>query len=184
VSRIRDHFDLPDLRDIDDSIANGTYRHHPGEPMPLALFSAARVDYSLQRLRHYTGTNPAHFQNYILFTNYQFYVDEFVRRGQEMMAIAGSTEDKTLRQKYEAFVEPGDVVTINANLANARAGDATGLAPQRLPQMPAYHLKRDGFKGITLVNIGVGPSNAKTITDHIAHLAEAGRLRAGAWLCA
>ena len=35
--------------------------------------------------------------------------------------------------------------------------------------MPAYHLSRpDG--GITLVNIGVGPSNAKTITDHLAVL--------------
>lgn len=36
--------------------------------------------------------------------------------------------------------------------------------------MPAYHLKREGHAGITLVNIGVGPSNAKTATDHIAVL--------------
>jgi AMP nucleosidase len=36
--------------------------------------------------------------------------------------------------------------------------------------MPAYHLKRPDGAGITLVNIGVGPSNAKTITDHIAVL--------------
>lgn len=37
-------------------------------------------------------------------------------------------------------------------------------------QMPAYHHKLDDNKGITLVNIGVGPSNAKTITDHISVL--------------
>jgi AMP nucleosidase len=36
--------------------------------------------------------------------------------------------------------------------------------------MPAYHLIAKGGAGITLVNIGVGPSNAKTICDHIAVL--------------
>jgi AMP nucleosidase len=46
----------------------------------------------------------------------------------------------------------------------------------KLPQMPTYHLKRADGQGITLVNIGVGPSNAKTATDHIAVL------RPHAWL--
>ena len=36
--------------------------------------------------------------------------------------------------------------------------------------MPAYHLKRKDGQGITFINIGVGPSNAKTITDHLAVL--------------
>lgn len=45
------------------------------------------------------------------------------------------------------------------------------VAPSRPGvQMPAYHAPRDGNGGITLVNIGVGPSNAKTITDHVAVL--------------
>jgi AMP nucleosidase len=52
----------------------------------------------------------------------------------------------------------------------------TGSPPLRLPQMPAYHLVRADRSGITLVNIGVGPSNAKTATDHIAVL------RPHAWL--
>jgi AMP nucleosidase len=34
----------------------------------------------------------------------------------------------------------------------------------------AYHLVRPDSSGITMVNIGVGPANAKTITDHIAVL--------------
>src|SRR3546814_17628027 len=38
----------------------------------------------------------------------------------------------------------------------------------RKHQMPAYHLMAPDRSGITLVNIGVGPSNAKTITDHLA----------------
>ena len=76
-----DLFDLPDLANMDDGIANGTHEPRRGEARPLALFTAPRVDYSLHRLRHYTGTLPEHFQNYVLFTNYQFYVDEFVALG-------------------------------------------------------------------------------------------------------
>ena len=170
-SRLRDLFDLPDLAAMDDGIANGSLEPHPGADgitrHPLALFTAPRVDYSLHRLRHYTGTAPEHFQNYVLFTNYQFYIDEFVRLGHELMA------DET--GEYTAFVEPGNVLTRRAGLP-AEPGDELGAPPPRLPQMPAYHLKRHGHSGITMVNIGVGPSNAKTITDHIAVL------RPHAWL--
>ncbi len=78
---------------MDDGIANGTDEPElgaDGEPQhPLALFTAPRVDYSLHRLRHYTGTAPDHFQNFVLFTNYQFYIDEFVRLGHDAMAQAG-----------------------------------------------------------------------------------------------
>jgi AMP nucleosidase len=158
---MREVFDLPDLHNMDDGIANGTWRHHHGEPQPLALFTAARVDYSLHRLRHYTGTAPEWFQNFVLFTNYQFYIDEFVRLGHEQMANPQS--------EYAAFVEPGNVVTRRIGLPR-EAGDELGAVPPRLPQMPAYHLMRPGHGGITMVNIGVGPANAKTITDHIAVL--------------
>jgi AMP nucleosidase len=182
---MRDVFDLPDLAAMDDGIANGTYAPGPGEPQPLALFTAPRVDYSLHRLRHYTGTAPEYFQNFVLFTNYQFYVDEFVRLGHEAMADPNS--------EYIAFVEPGNVVTeklgSDTNFVTARSavaapvtrhtnlesdpnfsGDELGKVPPRLPQMPAYHLMRADRSGITMVNIGVGPANAKTITDHIAVL--------------
>ncbi|HEX7435180.1 MAG TPA: AMP nucleosidase [Caldimonas sp.] len=160
---MRDMFDLPDLGAMDDGIANGTFEPAPGEPRPLSLFTAPRVDYSLHRLRHYTGTGPEHFQNFVLFTNYQFYIDEFVRLGHESMAGASETG------AYTAFIEPGNVITRRSGLA-ARAGDDLGAAPPRLPQMPAYHLVREDGSGITMVNIGVGPANAKTITDHIAVL--------------
>jgi len=166
-ARLRNFFDLPDLGAMDDSIANGTWRPAQGQPQPLALFPGARTDYSLHRLRHYTGTRPTHFQNYVLFTNYQFYIDEFIALGHAEMAKADSP--------YEAFVEPGDVVTRRTGLSS-QADDARGSAPARLPQMPAYHLVRPGHSGITMVNIGVGPANAKNITDHIAVL------RPHAWL--
>ena len=158
---MRDVFDLPDLAAMDDGIANGTYEALPGEPQPLSLFTAARVDYSLQRLRHYTGTSPECFQNFVLFTNYQFYIDEFVRLGHAAMADAAS--------EYTAFVEPGNVVTRRVGLP-AQPGDELGVPPPRLPQMPAYHLLRADRSGITMTNIGVGPANAKNITDHVAVL--------------
>jgi AMP nucleosidase len=37
-------------------------------------------------------------------------------------------------------------------------------------QMPAWHYVLPGRAGLTMVNIGVGTSNAKTITDHLAVL--------------
>ncbi len=158
---MRDVFDLPDLAAMDDGIANGTYEPKPGDPQPLSLFTAPRVDYSLHRLRHYTGTGPDWFQNFVLFTNYQFYIDEFVRMGHAAMADPAS--------EYVAFVEPGNVVTRRVGLP-VPAEDARGVPPPRLPQMPAYHLVRADNAGITMVNIGVGPANAKNITDHIAVL--------------
>jgi AMP nucleosidase len=152
---MRDLFDLPDLAAMDDGIANGTLEPGPREARPLALFTAPRVDYSLHRLRHYSGTWPEHFQNFVLFTNYQFYIDEFIKLGRETMARPDC--------EYSAFVEPGNVIT-------TQGGASSGTPPPRLPQMPAYHLVRPDHSGITMVNIGVGPANAKNMTDHIAVL--------------
>ena len=160
---LRDIFDVPDLAVTDDAIVNGTYQSPPGGPLPLAPFTAPRVDYSLHRLPHYTATHPDFFQNFIIFTNYQFYVDQFVARARRIIAEGGSG--------YESFVEPGNVVTVAGSTE-----PVSGTPSARLPQMPAYHLTRPGHTGLTMVNIGVGPSNAKTITDHIAVL------RPHAWL--
>ncbi|MFC4271734.1 AMP nucleosidase [Sneathiella chungangensis] len=151
-------FTMPELANINDSIANGTFVPAEGLPRPLALFTAERVDYSLARLSHYTGTVPEYFQRFVLFTNYQRYVDEFIEYGKKQV-LEGD--------EYHAFVEPGNVVTPNPQLTDR---PPTGTPPGHLPQMPAYHLVGERHMGITLVNIGVGPSNAKTITDHIAVL--------------
>ncbi len=169
-------FDMPDLSRMDDEIANNTYVAALGHPDPLALFNAPRIDLSLMRLRHYTGTSAPHFQNYIIFTNYQFYIDEFVRICRDIMTPTGDSDLKKERAEYSAFVEPGNMVMVNRNIPSQTEHDTPGLKLARLPQMPAYHLKRPDGGGITMINIGVGPSNAKTITDHVAVL------RPHAWL--
>ncbi|MGS4944344.1 AMP nucleosidase [Meridianimarinicoccus sp. RP-17] len=157
---LRDAFDVPDLLTTNDDIVNGTAAPAADGSEPLAPFTAQRVDYSLARLAHYTATDPVHFQNHVLFTNYQFYVEEFEAFARRAL---GDPESG-----YTAFVGPG-----NAEITTPD-GDLPVLP--KLPQMPTYHLKRAHGGGITLVNIGVGPSNAKTATDHIAVL------RPHAWL--
>jgi AMP nucleosidase len=154
---LRDLFDTPDLAAMDDAIVDGTLQLTPGAPVPLAMFRAARVDYSLHRLYHYTGTDPEHFQNFVIFTNYQFYADDFARICRARMAAGGPGGD--------AFIEPGNVMTPNARLGGS---GPTGVAPERTPQMPAFHLVEPDHGGITMINIGTGPSNARNITDHVA----------------
>ena len=150
---LRDVFDVPDLNTTNDDIVNGTYATPDGVGA-LAPFTAQRVDYSLARLSHYTATDPAHFQNHVLFTNYQFYVSEFEAFARAQLADPDSG--------YSSFVSTGDVEITDP---------AAPIPPaDKLPQMPSFHLKRPDGGGITLVNIGVGPSNAKTATDHIAVL--------------
>ena len=139
---------------------NGVGFLYPDGARPLAPFTAQRIDYSLARLSHYTATAAEHFQNHILFTNYQFYVEEFEAFARTMLADPDSG--------YTSFVGTGNIEITTA--------DAPMKVPAKLPQMPTFHLKRKGGGGITLVNIGVGPSNAKTATDHIAVL------RPHAWL--
>jgi AMP nucleosidase len=164
VRSLRDMFDTPDLTAMDDAIADGTLELPPGAPEPLALFRAARVDYSLRRLYHYTGTDPEHFQNFVIFTNYQFYVDAFVQSCQQHVASGQIGPN--------AFIRPENVMTRNVRLGS----DTPGIAPERMPQMPAFHLIEPGYQGITLINIGTGPSNARNVTDHVAVL------RSHAWL--
>lgn len=150
-------FPVPNLSAVGDAVVDGEVCEGPGGARPLALFDAPRVDYSLKRLEHYTGAPWADTQPWILFTNYQRYVEEFVRT-----AVA-----EVARGEGAELSCPGRV-RIGAQTPDAL--ETALAAPWRKYQMPAYHLIRPGGAGITLVNIGVGPSNAKTITDHLAVL--------------
>ncbi|WP_203311183.1 AMP nucleosidase [Sphingomonas beigongshangi] len=156
------HFPATELSHIGDEIADGLWISD-GDTRPLALFDALRTDFSLARLRHYMGTPAEHTQRFVLFTNYHRYVDEFVRWGASQLG-EGS--------RFTALSGAGNIVITSPNDIDKLVTDSAW----RRHQMPAYHLMAADGTGITLVNIGVGPSNAKTICDHLAVM------RPEAWL--
>jgi AMP nucleosidase len=154
------HFPTPNLAAVGDEIADGLIALDPAAPYPLALFDAARVDYSLRRLVHYTGSDWRHVQRWVLLTNYHRYIDQFVR-----MALSRLAEGESA----DRLVLPGNVV-IPRGLSPAEAARLAATSEWHRYQMPAYHLIDEAGEGVTLVNIGVGPANAKNITDHLAVL--------------
>ena len=153
-------FPMPMLANIGDEIADGTFDFHEGAHRPLALFDAVRVDYSLRRLQHYTGCDWRAIQPWILLTNYHRYVDQFIRWGLDQVRAAGG---------YDRMILPGNVV-IDASMTEAEAESKIASVAWHKFQMPAYHVATANGQGVTLINIGVGPSNAKNITDHLAVL--------------
>lgn len=157
------HFPSTELADIGDELADGIEIDDSGESIPLSLFDGLRTDFSLARLAHYTGTDTQHFQRFILFTNYHRYVDEFVDWAGGQIGENG----------YTALAGAGGLYLEEAT---ENASSQLSDTAWRKHQMPAYHLVGKDRGGITLVNIGVGPSNAKTICDHLAVL------RPEAWL--
>lgn len=152
------HFPSPRLAHVGDAVVDGLKLDRLDGARPLALFDAPRTDYSLKRLQHYTGAPWSDVQPWILFTNYQRYVEEFVRWAAE--GVRNGPKGWALSCPGHVLIEAGD------KDAESKAMEA----PWRKYQMPAYHLKTPDNDGVTLVNIGVGPSNAKTITDHLAVL--------------
>jgi AMP nucleosidase len=155
------YFPVPKLALVGDEVADGLWHPSPGEPLPLALFDAVRVDFSLKRLQHYTGTHWSKIQPWILLTNYHRYVDQFV-------AWALNTMRSDLA--YDALHLPGGGIIRRGDSDETANTTIANTAWHRF-QMPAYHLSRsDNQGGVTLVNIGVGPSNAKNMTDHLAVL--------------
>ncbi|HRO33171.1 MAG TPA: AMP nucleosidase [Brevundimonas sp.] len=155
TAAIARYFPTTDLAHIGDEVSDGLW--DVGETFPLAQFDGLRTDFSLARLKHYTGTRVDDVQNYILFTNYHRYVDEFVRWACAQLADPNSP--------YETLSCAGGVIITREN-----PDPELAILDQawRKHQMPAYHLTAPGWEGVTLVNIGVGPSNAKTICDHLA----------------
>jgi len=164
ASALAQHFPIPDLTQVGDEIADSVWDAPTDAMRPLSLFDAVRVDYSLRRLVHYTGTDWRAIQPWILLTNYHRYVDQFVQWALEELRREDSV--------HERLVMPGGISVTREQAARMDAETLMAQSPWHRHQMPAYHLtRREGCgEGVTLVNIGVGPSNAKTITDHLAVL--------------
>ncbi len=158
ASELARHFPTPRLSAVGDEIADGLWERKPGDPYPLALFDAVRTDLSLRRLVHYTGSDWRHTQRWILLTNYHRYVDQFIRWG---------CDELGRESPFDRLVLPGGVI-VDRKHSSSEVDALVKSSPWHRYQMPAYHLTSGGDAGVTLINIGVGPSNAKTITDHLA----------------
>eukprot|EP01037_Dinobryon_pediforme_P002561 gene2562-2600_t len=153
-------FPVPHLSEVGDEIADGTWEQIDNRPRPLGLFDAARVDYSLRRIVHYTGSNWRHCQPWIMLTNYHRYVDQFIRWGLTQIRAGG---------RFDRLILPGDLV-LTGDMDEAEVETLIQNNQWHKFQMPAYHVATKDGQGVTLVNIGVGPSNAKNMTDHLAVL--------------
>ena len=101
-------------------------------------------------------------QPWVLLTNYHRYVDQFIVWGIGQLSVESS---------YESLHLPGGGTIVRCMDVATIAKIIEGSLWHRY-QMPGYHLKkRDGLGGgVTLINIGVGPPNAKTMTDQLAVL--------------
>ena len=126
------HFPTPMLSAVGDEVADGLWDFDDGRPRPLALFDAVRVDYSLRRLVHYTGTDWRAMQPWILLTNYQRYVDQFVRWGWPNW--------RTRPARTRHLVLPGGGGASGHGDDPAEAEARIAAAPWHRFQMPAYHL--------------------------------------------
>ena len=145
----------PTLDEVHDAIVDGHWDAFSGEEKPLFHFGPQRFDLALARLEHYTGIEADSLQRFILFTNYAMHVTEFVKFGLRELSDPDS--------RYTRLVLPsGETVSDTVALEDLELGSKF--------QMPRYDLVTEDGDGITMINIGVGPSNAKTITDSLAVL--------------
>ena len=129
ASELARFFPVPSLATIGDETADGEFDFGPERP--LALFDAPRVDYSLRRLVHYTGSDWRGMQPWVLLTNYHRYVDQFVQWGLKQLH-AGSGVQKVIL--------PGNIV-INSSVPPAEAEARVAAVAWHRFQMPAYHLR-------------------------------------------
>ena len=145
----------PTLDEVHDAIVDGHWDAFNGAEKPLFHFGPQRFDLALARLEHYTGIEADSLQRFILFTNYAMHVTEFVKFGLRELSDPDS--------RYTRLVLPsGETVSDTVALED--------LELESKFQMPRYDLVTENGDGITMINIGVGPSNAKTITDSLAVL--------------
>ncbi|NLZ57016.1 MAG: AMP nucleosidase [Corynebacterium sp.] len=153
----------PTLDEVHDAIIDGEWEAFNGAEHPLFHFGPQRFDIACARIEHYTGIQVDHVQKYILFTNYAMHTTEFVTFGLAELVREDS--------RYTALTLPsGQVITRDDAAEIEELGGIAAIDLASNFQMPRFDLVTDAGDGLTIINIGVGPSNAKTITDCLAVL--------------
>ncbi len=159
------YFPTTNLADIGDELVDGLWDQASSPYLPLALFDApahgffAGAPAALHGGRRRSISSPTSCSR------------TTIAMWMSSSALPGRKLEQS--EEYEGLSCAGGAL-IARGTANAEA--AVADSAWRRHQMPAYHLIAKDGRGISLVNIGVGPANAKTITDHLAVL------RPEAWL--
>ena len=100
-----------------------------------------RVDYSLRRLVHYTGTDWRTIQPWILFTNYQRYLDQFLAWSVEELVRPDGV--------YTRLALPGGAVVRRGESAEAMAATIAAAFEQYrgklVPESGAFRETADGI---------------------------------------
>ncbi|MCK2201620.1 AMP nucleosidase [Corynebacterium callunae] len=160
---VADIIPRPTLDEVQDAIIDGEWEAFNGSEQPLFHFGPQRFDIACARIEHYTGIQVDHVQKYILFTNYAMHTSEFVHFAMNELSSGSS--------RYVALSLPnGQLIDAETAASLQEEGGAGALDLGSRFQMPRYDLITEDGDGITIINIGVGPSNAKTITDCLAVL--------------
>lgn len=149
----------PTLDEVHDAIIDGDWDAFHGPEKPLFHFGPQRFDIACARIEHYTGIEVDSVQRFILFTNYEMHTREFVKFG-----LTQLTDDNT---RYSALILPNGRKITRGDTADI---DQLAMDLASKFQMPRFDLVAEDNAGVTMINIGVGPSNAKTITDCLAVL--------------
>ena len=149
----------PTLDDVHDTIIDGDWDAFHGPEKPLFHFGPQRFDIACARIEHYTGIEVDSVQRFILFTNYEMHTREFVKFG--LSQLAGE------ETRYSALILPNGRKITRGDVADI---DQLAMDLASRYQMPRFDLVAEDNSGVTMINIGVGPSNAKTVTDCLAVL--------------
>ena len=155
------HFPTPHLAAVGDEIADGQWEYRDGQAAaavavrcgPRRLLAAAPRALYRQRMALRAAVDPAHQLSPL-------------RRPVRALGAGAAGFRRHLQPRRAARQRVDRAAAHSPAEADALVA---GCAWHRY-QMPAYHLVAPEGEGVTLVNIGVGPSNAKNITDHLAVL--------------
>lgn len=139
---------------MNDDIVNGIVGLNFDGSQLMVFFIVQCVDYLLVWLLYYIVILFEYFQNFVLFMNYQFYVDEF-----EVFVCCVLVD---LVLGYIVFVVFGNQML--------ECFEEVLVIGVKILQMFVYYLKCVDGDGIMLVNIGVGLLNVKIVIDYIVVL--------------
>ena len=144
----------------------------PAETKLLLPYNGQRVDHAENAFFYYTRTPFQALQQFVIFSNYAQYVEEFYNYGVNNLNSEfnhAADEDKpypvaVIRTGQKVLFREG--VKVDDVMEKIRA--ATELDTKKGAQMPACHIMMSDGIGVSMINTGVGGPNALNIADTVS----------------